>query len=382
MGKLRHTAKTLIGNALLATGTWERALRRWARRHEAIVLTYHRVMEKWDRTLDYSQPGMVVTAETFDHQLAFLKRYFEIVPLSSLISNFEFRISNFPTHCTPHPPLSTLDSRHSTLAHPRCAITFDDGWRDNYEIAFPILRKHGVPATVFLTTDFIGTNRAFWHTELIYLLLHGELVQLRRSRRDFDAYPASLRPHLIRLARLTQAPSVGDADAFIEAVKDTCDENSIDELMRDLAGVLRRRRPLLTDRRFFLDWDQVREMAAAGIEIGSHGCSHWILPRLKLEEAQKELVQSKAEIEARIGRDVRHFAFPDGAANQSLIESAGRTGYKSACLLGSTPGGGPIGTLAVRRLGMAEGVSVGGDGSFSEASLCQWLLRAPKMRTA
>ncbi len=216
----------------------------------------------------------------------------------------------------------------------------------------------------------------------MYLVLHGELVQLRRSRRDFDAYPASLRPHLIRLARLTQAPSAHDVDPLIEAVKDTCDENFINELMRDLAGVLRRRRPVLTDRRFFLDWEQVREMATAGIEIGSHGCSHRILTRLKAEEVEDELVRSKAEIESRIGRDVQHFAFPDGAANRSLIESAGRAGYKSACLSASATSQGRFGSLALRRVGMHERVSTGGDGLFSEALLSLWLLRAPKMGTA
>ena len=397
----KRVVKSFIGQTLIQTGLWHRLLVKWARGHEAIVLTYHRVIEKWDRTLDYSQPGMVVTAETFNHQLAFLKRYFEIVPLSSLISNFEFRISNFPdlanTQFLPasadpaspkaesqNPHLSSLTNPKSEIpnskfARPLCVLTFDDGWRDNYEIAFPILRKHGVPATIFLTTDFIGPNRSFWHTELMYLLLHGELVQLRRSRRDFDAYPASLRPHLIRLARLTQAPSAHDVDPLIEAVKDTCDEKFINELMRDLAGVLRRRRPFLTDRRFFLDWDQVRKMAAAGIEIGSHGCSHRILTRLKAEEAEEELVRSKAEIKARIGQEVYHFAFPDGAGNRSLIESAGRAGYKSACLLASAPGGGPFGTLAVRRHGMHEAVSAGANGSISEASLLWWLLRAPRM---
>ena len=422
MNNVKTKIKELVGQALMRTGLWRRHLKRMVQRHEAIILNYHRVIEKWDRTLDYSQPGMVVTAETFDRQLAFLKKHFQIVPLSylvnpkfairnpqspsvplsSLISNFEFRISNFPdlanTQFLPasadpaspkaesqNPHLSSLTNPKSEIpnskfARPLCALTFDDGWRDNYEIAFPILRKHGVPATVFLTTDFIGTNRAFWHTELMYLLLHGELVQLRRSRRDFDAYPASLRPHLIRLARLTQAPSVEDADAFIEAVKDTCDENFIDELMRDLAAVLRRRRPLLTDRKFFLDWDQVREMASAGIEIGSHGCSHRILTRLKADEVEDELIRAKVGIEQRIGQRVQHFAFPEGTASRELIERVAKAGYRTACLCASGPDKGRFVPAVLKRVGMHEAVSAGGDGSFSEASLLWWLLRAPRMR--
>src|SRR5437899_12359222 len=97
---------------------------------------------------------MVVTPATFDRQLTFLKERFDIVPLSALLADIGIA----------QPP-----------ARPRCVVTFDDGWRDNYDLAFPILRRHRIPATVFLTTDFIGTDRAFWHTELIYLLVQTEL---------------------------------------------------------------------------------------------------------------------------------------------------------------------------------------------------------------
>jgi peptidoglycan/xylan/chitin deacetylase (PgdA/CDA1 family) len=305
---------------------------------------------------------MVVTAETFERQLSFLKKHFHIVPLSFLLN-------------------STLDTGHSTLLdRPLCVITFDDGWRDNYEIAFPILQKHGVPATIFLTSDFIGTKRAFWHTELIYALLHGELAQLRRTRHDLQAYPASISPHLIRLARLTRPPSVGDVDPFIEAMKHTCDEDTIQDMIQDLAAVLRVRKPFFPERRFFMDWDQVREIATAGIGIGSHGCSHRILTRLKPEEVEEELVRSKAEIEAHIGQEVQHLAYPDGAWNRALMALVAKAEYRTECLGVSGPDGVGYKPLALCRLGIAEAVSAGGDGSFSEASLALWLFRAPRTR--
>jgi len=325
-----------------------------------IILAYHRVIEKWDQPLDYSQPGMVVTAPTFDRQLSFFKEQFDIVPLSGLLGDGNI---DWPA------------------ARPRCVITFDDGWRDNYDFAFPILRKHAIPATIFLTTDFIGTDRAFWHTELTYLLLHAELSQLFRNEVMLRACPAPVRHHLRRLARIGRVSSANDVDPVIETVKAICDENAIEVLIQKLIKAVGLPRPLFPERKFFLDWDQVREMAATGIDIGSHGCSHRILTRLSPEEATEELIRSKAEIERRVGRIVLHFAFPDEAANGALLTSAATAGYRSACLGGPGAGEGHFGIRALRRLGMHEEVCGGGP-SFNDALLRFWLFRAPEARPA
>jgi peptidoglycan/xylan/chitin deacetylase (PgdA/CDA1 family) len=343
---------------------WNRLLRTWAARHETIVLTYHRVIEKWDRTIDYSQPGMVVTAETFDRHLQFLKKHFEIVPLSSLVT-----------------PQSEIRNPKS-FARPRCVITFDDGWRDNYTMAYPILRKHGVSATIFLTTDFIGTDRAFWHTEMMYLLLDGDLQRMTSRAPMFEGYPAALREHLVRLARMKQALSPHDVDPFIEAVKESCNEDTIQNLIRDIASVLDLFRPFFAGRRFFLDWHQVGEMAAKGLEIGSHGCSHRMLTRLDSERVEQELMWSKKDIERHLGIEVQHFAFPNGAANHDLIARVGKVGYKTACLCELSADETPSYPLTLRRAGMHEGVGAGGDGTLAEGRLVFWLSRAPRAKPA
>lgn len=356
--KTRRKLKDLVGEALLRTGFWERSLRTWARRGQAVVLTYHRVIEKWGRTLDYSQPGMVITAETFDRQLAFLKEHFHIVPLRSLLFDRE---------------TGRLDDK------PRCVITFDDGWRDNYEIAFPILRKHGVPATVFLTVDFIGASRTFWHTDLLYLLLQGQLSRLSGLEPAFQRYPGRVRRHLIRLTRLTSPPSASDADALIEAVKEACDEETISSLIQDIECAIGFREGALSERRFFLDWTQVREMAAGGIEIGSHGCSHRILTRLRPKEAVEELTRSKREIEMRTGQVVWHFAVPYGAAGKSLLALVARAGYHTACVCKAGLGRGLVSPVVVPRVTVHEAVSGGTKETFSESGTALWLFRGPKM---
>ena len=361
---LKGKFKEMMGQTLIRTGFWNRLLRAWAQRHESIILTYHRVIEKWDRTLDYSQPGLVVTAETFDRQLHFLKQHFNIVPLSSIVNpQSEIRNPKCPDR-------------------PFCSITFDDGWRDNYEIAFPIFKKHTIPATIFLTTNFIGTERAFWHTELMHLLLNGELHKLRRNKTLFQAHPPPVRHRLMRLARMDRAANAYDVDPFIECVKKWCTEDAIEQTIQDFADVLGLRRPFFPDRKFFLDWDQVRELAEAGIEIGSHGYSHRILTRLKAEDAEEELIRSKAAIEGHIGQEVQHFAFPDGAWNRGLLASVSKAGYRTACLCVSGPDEEKFRSLALPRLGMAEAVSATGDGSFSETLLTLWLLRASRTKVS
>src|SRR5215813_30515 len=176
----KRLAKTLLGQALVRGGLWERRLRTWAERNTVIILTYHRVAETWDRTLDYSQPGMVVTDATFERQIAILKQHFEVVTLGALLP----------------------DGAHGTRrVRPRCVITFDDGWRDNYDRAFPILQRHGLPATVFLATDFIGSDRVFWHTELIYLFTRTELPRALGQELSLQGYPTPVRHEFTRLAK-------------------------------------------------------------------------------------------------------------------------------------------------------------------------------------
>lgn len=354
----KRVAKRMLAHGLVRTGCWDLILRGWARRRTTLILTYHRVLEKLEPTLDYSQPGMVVTLPTFERQLSFLEQHFEIVSLGAL-----------------------LDEGNRPAGRPRCVITFDDGWRDNYDVAFPVLRRRGIPATIFLTTDFVGTERVFWHTDLIYLLLHGELSCLLRDGRMLAAYPAAVRDCLQRCAGQSGARRADEIDAAVETVKAACDEEVIHELIDTLTGPAGLHRPFFPERRFFLDWDQVQEMAANGFEIGSHGCSHRIMTRLSREEVEQELYRSKAEIERRVGREARHFAFPNEDASEALTRLAARAGYRTAC--GGVPGTGTPEPriLALRRAGMHEGVGAAGP-MHEDALLGLSLLRASKSRSA
>jgi peptidoglycan/xylan/chitin deacetylase (PgdA/CDA1 family) len=355
--KVKRIAKRLLARGLVRTGWWDLMVHGWARRGTPLILTYHRVLEKCDAALDYAQPGLVVTAPMFERHLVFLKQHFDIVPLSALLRD---------------------DAARPSDRRPRCVITFDDGWRDNYDLAFPILRQHGIPAIIFLTTDFVGTARAFWHTELIALLLSGELSAAVHRGPSLAAYPKPVREELARCTGVAGPAGSADTDALVEAVKANCDETEIEDLIKTLTAAARLPRPLLAGRRFFLDWDQVREMAATGIEIGSHGCSHRIMTQLSTADVRDELVRSKAEIETRIGRPVMHFAFPNEDANPALTELASRAGYRTVCV-GAGVEVASDSVLALRRVTMHEGVGVDGL-TYDKSLVALSLLRTPKGR--
>ena len=349
---VKRVAKRLVAQGVVRSGWWEVASRAWARRGTTFVLTYHRVLEKWEPLPDYSQPGMVVTRATFERQLSFLERRFDIVPLGALLD----------------------DAAATPTRRPRCVITFDDGWRDNYELAFPLIRKHNLPATIFLTTDFIGTERAFWHTELIYLLLNCPRAVAEAAERS--ALPPALQEKLRACAAAGGVSGAAAVDALIERLKAACDEPVIAELVETFLRTAGLRRPLVPERRFFLDWNQVRDMAAHGFEIGSHGCTHRIMTRLSHDEARREFVQSKAEIESQVGRTVEHFAFPNEDADQMLVTMAGQAGYRTVCV-GRLEGEAGPRLRTLRRAGMHEGACLDGT-TYDDAMLGLCLLRGPK----
>ena len=113
-----------------------------------VILTYHRIIKRCAPN-ENVQDGMFVEPSNFDSHVRFLKRHFQIVPLHTILRK---------------------DAGNSP-SRPLCALTFDDGWDDFYENAYPVLKAHDVPATVFLPTDFIGTGDWMW-TDRLALLIH------------------------------------------------------------------------------------------------------------------------------------------------------------------------------------------------------------------
>ena len=264
------------------------------------ILAYHRVFDI-EREQDFPYDPDLVSASVADFtwQMETLHRHFRPLHLAEALRRLDERI--------PLPPRAV-------------AVTFDDGHRDNYTHAFPVLRRLGVPATIFLSTGYMDRKETFWFDDVAYRLQRAsrDAIELRslglrlvlgdaaRRRRATDEVLAKLKlvPNAVRLSALRELAEESGVEAGIG------DERS---------------RPLT--------WAQVREMRDAGVEFGSHTVSHPILSRLGDEELRAELRLSREELERQLGRRVVLLAYPVGgedAFDERVVRIARECGYRMA----------------------------------------------------
>lgn len=193
------------------------------------------------------------------------------------------------------------------------AVTVDDGYRDFYQVAFPVFREHGIPATVYLVSDFLERKLWLWVDQVRYAFLRGQ----------------ALRPELATPQARRQA-----AYEMTEAAKRLPNA----ERLRLLAGlpdqlqvVLPHEAPLEYEP---LRWEEVREMAAASIEFGAHTRTHPVLSRgLGAQELADEIAGSKRQIEQQLGRPVEHFCYPNGSNEDfgaDAVEAVRAANYRTA----------------------------------------------------
>jgi peptidoglycan/xylan/chitin deacetylase (PgdA/CDA1 family) len=296
------------------------------------VLMYHRVLPA-ERAQEATEPGMYVTPQTFEMHLHVLRRHFDIRPLSDL-----------PAHRT---------AGKRGRREPVCFITFDDGWRDFLEHAFPALEKLGVPATVFLPTAFIGTPQTFW-TERLTRTLRRRRVPASSLAAAFARHPALAR----RLDGLDAAPDERFAAALIAAMK----ELSADDIEARMAEITRICGTEETGvfPREFLDWDEVRRLKRSGlVEFGSHTETHRILTRLSDGDIDREIHRSKEALAREAASDPGFvaFCFPNGDYDRRILERVQGGGYDLAVSTQAGWNRRDQAAACIRRIGMHEDVS-------------------------
>jgi len=271
MRRLRATLRSVAGGVYWASPHFLPSVR-----GHALILMYHRVIPRGEIDAPFVQPGMYVTPETFDRHLRFVAAHFDVLSLADL--------------------LTMWDAGHWDDDARYCVITFDDGWLDNYAHAYPLLRTYGLPATIFLPTDLVGTDEWLWSDRL------GALLQ-RRGRGTPDDWNAAIE----RAKTLTD-----DARAKL-----------LDDLDREAGGHYL---PL----RRFVDWSEVREMSRGGITFGSHTCTHVNLNRLDAADLTRELRGPLETLRQQCISHVPVLAYPNGDHTDAVVEAARAAGYRAA----------------------------------------------------
>ncbi|MFO1431489.1 MAG: polysaccharide deacetylase family protein [Candidatus Competibacteraceae bacterium] len=221
-----------------------------------------------------------VNAATFSWQIQLLARYFNVLPLTLALR---------------------LLHRGSLPARAVC-VTFDDGYADNFEVALPILQAWNVPATFFIATGYLNGGR-MWNDTIIEVVrsLPAGILDLNGQglgSYHLDGWRKRSEVALRLIYRLRYLPF-----------------EQREEQVRYLASLVNTPLP----DQLMLTAEQVRNLKAAGMEIGAHTVNHPILARLDQETARREIVHSKQYLEELLGREVKLFAYPNGRPGQDYL---------------------------------------------------------------
>jgi peptidoglycan/xylan/chitin deacetylase (PgdA/CDA1 family) len=258
----------------------------------AQILVYHRVNDERDPIF----PG--VPTNVFTEQMEYVAENYTVCSLSEIVERL----------------------RSNELTADLLTLTFDDGYRDNYLHAFPILKGLGLPATIFLATDAIGTGRMLWQDRVFSAFRMTQMPILKNMGDDGRDYPLRTGGELnIALAHVLK---------FLWSLDDDAKSVWIDKLVERL-GVTEQQ----NDDQLMLNWEHVKTMSEQKIEFGSHTVSHPILSKVTARRARDEIEGSKQLIESKIGLPVRHFAYPVGRAvdfTQPIKNLLRDAGYQSA----------------------------------------------------
>ncbi len=298
---LVYSAKWVAAHALsISDPGMRRGLK--ALGNQAVVLAYHRVLPRGADTC--SHPGIVVTPATFERHMRLLRRDFRILSLQEFEAHVVTR--------TPFEPGS-------------CLVTFDDGWIDFFTAAWPILRRFDVPAVVYLPTKLIGSNGTFWQEHLSRLLC--EAAAVFRHERSFgpplmDALRAS------HLDPLCDAVTTGDRFTILDGVRGqklnlAADPWSAITRLSNLLGP----RALTEHGDRFMSWDQIRELAGAGVAFGVHGHTHRILSTLSAREVSDELTTARSILERELGTRVTSMSYPNGGWTEEVATLVRTLGF-------------------------------------------------------
>ncbi len=252
------------------------------------ILTFHRVLPEGE---EYFIPPMAISANTFSKLIRWLAKFMKIIDLNDAAK--QIRAGGFQGRAA--------------------AISFDDGYKDNFDVAKDILKQAGIPATFFIPVYPIDKGDPYWWDYLYHVV--------RRDISEFLKWLKSIGHEQI----ITQQP-----------LKLFC--RSIVQYLNGLGNA--ERLAFLTDMsktfgdydggRMLMIWNEVKQLIEEGFSIGSHSLSHIPLTDLTPDDAEIEIKKSKSALSERLDAEILGFCYPRGACNANIAMMAKEAGYAYA----------------------------------------------------
>lgn len=269
---------------------------------------YHRVLPAEEIPDCLSHRGIIVKNTTFKKQMEFIGKKFNPISLGSLHSFLENR---------------------EKIGSKNVLVTFDDGWKDNFDYAFESLRANNIPAVIYLPTDYIGTHKRFWQETITHLLL--EIVNLCKGD-DSSIKKSILSENIEGMNDILSSDPYqlkDNIENFVSLKKKQSKKNQ-KLILSKLRKYANQNMDTSQDERDFMNWEEVRKLSMGGIDFGSHGQSHSILTNM-INNKQKitlELSESKKIIEQEINKEIISFAYPNGQYSKQVVNVVHDVGYK------------------------------------------------------
>lgn len=290
----------MLSKALSYSGVFD--LIKLFKHKQLIIFNYHRIYDKFLET-KFDERVFGLSIQEFEKQVKFLKKHTTILSEDELIHQVETR---------------------KPFGKPCSMITFDDGYIDNYELAYPILKELNVPATFFIPTEAIEKRYVGWWDLIAYFIksTNKKTIEVDGKRIKFQ----------------TDQEKKVIIDELLKFVK-TVEESKSIQLIDSLSEQCEVPFPSHEDKSSqIMTWDQIREVHANNISIGSHSHTHRVLKTIDEKEQLKELEESKKILENELNAPINSISYPVGgydAFTKKTRELAKQVGYKVAYSFGT-----------------------------------------------
>jgi len=315
-----------LGSKLIAKTKMPQLFHKWAYRDELTIVMYHGITQSPLAVADWC----FVEENSFSMQIAYLKKHFEIIALSEAVERL----------------------RSGGVKHPTAVITFDDGYQNNFDVAFPILSKEKIPATIFLTTGLIDTNDTVWHCRLNLALSRTQRPCIERNGFQFNLSTVDLKAKAS--AAIQERLKVLPPSRLMATMCDIISELDGDPDCSIGSGSPYR----------MLNKNAIAEMVASGlVEFGAHTHQHLILSRLSAAERFNEIRRSIDAIRELTGHPCKYFAYPNGRMRDydpDSIQHLKACGIQMAVTTISGPNDRMTPVMELRRYGVGSDLSMEG----------------------